>query len=216
MKGQMFLIGAIIVIVALLLIKNSINISEVLERKKFLESGLEKIEFGNIRSETLKSAYNAVNYTPNMTNVTNSFIAFTENKLAGRTVELDGVSVTAAYGNLTPSKDVPLNVTVFNFFQANLTQAILNLSTNYNSPITFTNVGSRRSAVSNFTLNLASSRNLSLWIYYAIENSESVTANATFLADTGAKTKLVGYFDLRMIGPRGEIRDRFSDTVNVN
>lgn len=217
-KGQVFLIGAIVVVIALVLIKTSINVADVLEKKKFLEAGLEKTEFSNIRSEVTKAAYNAINYTGNMTNVTNSFIAFSENKLSARTIQLDGVSVDATYGNLSASTNVPLNVTVYNFFDIALPQVVLNLSTNYNSPVTFNNLGPGQTASTQFTLNLASSQNITLMLYYQTPTSptENVVSNVTFLADVNRKTKFVDYFDLRYIDSRGELRDRFFDTVNVN
>ncbi len=213
-KGQMFIIGSIIVVVVLILIKTSIDISDVLEKKKFLETGLEKIEFSNIRNEIPKASFNAVNYSRNMTNTTNSFIDFVENKLSERTVQFDGAAVSSEYNNLTASTDTRLNVTVFNFFEVELIRAIFNLSTNYNLPQNFSNIPSGETRTANFTLNLASSRNLSLWIFYET-STEKIVANVTIPAEIG-KSKFVGYFDLRMASERGTIRDKFFETVDVN
>lgn len=214
MKGQMFLIGSIIVVIVLVLIKTSINVADVLEKKKFLEAGLEKREFANLRSEVVKASYNAVNYTQNMTNSTNSFVSFLESKLAGRTVTLDGVTVNSAYGNLTASTSIPLNVTFYNFFDVDVSRLILNLSTDYNLPVNFSSIAAGTTVATQFTLNLASTRNLSLWVFYELP-TEKVTANVTIPAEIG-KTKFVGYFDLRMVTERGTIRDRFFETVNVD
>lgn len=215
MKGQMFIIGSLIVVVILILLRTSINVGDVLEKKKFLEVGVEKLEFANLRSEIPKAAFNTINATQDTTNVTNSFIAFAEDKLSARTMRLDGLSINSAYGNLSASTNIPLNVTVFNFFDVDLTNVILNLSTNFAAPVNFSNVEPRGVRSTQFTLNLASSQNLTMWVFYQT-STESVTQNITILADTTRKTKFVGYFDLRMISDRGTIRDRFSETVNVN
>lgn len=215
MKGQMFLIGSIILVVALILIKTSINVDEVLEKKMFLESGLEKTEFANLRLEVPKSAYNSLNNTQNMTNITNAFIAFAENKLAGRTVRLDGVSINSAYGNLTASTSVPLNVTFFNFFDVDITAVVMNFSSNFSNPISLGLIPAGSSKFQNFTINTASSQNMTLWVLYQT-STESVVQNITIPADVGQKTKFVGYFDMRMTGERGTIRDRFNETVDIN
>ena len=214
-KGQMFLIGAVIVVVALVLIKTSINVAGVLEKKKFLEAGVERAEFSNIRGEVSKAAFNAKNYTLNMTNVTNGFIGFAESKLAGRTMQLDGATVDSAYGNLTASVNVPLNVTFYNFFDVDVNRVVLNLSTDFNSPVSFAAVPPGSTVSTQFTLNIGSSRNLTLWVFYETA-TESVQQNVTIPADVNSKTKFVGYFDLRMNSERGSVRDRFSETVNVN
>jgi len=210
----MFLIGSIIVVVTLVLIRTSIGVGDVLEKKKFLESGLERLEFANIRGEVPKSAFNAINYTQNMTNVTNAFVSFAENRLSGRTIQLDGVTVTSAYGTLAADSDRPLNVTFYNFFDVDVSRVVLNLSTNYGAPVSFTDVPPGATRSTQFTLNLASSQNLSLWVFYETQ-SEKVTGNVTIPATIG-KTKFVGYFDLRMVSERGTIRDRFVETVDVN
>lgn len=213
-KGQMFLIGAIMVVVTLVLIRTSIDVGDVLEKKSFLEAGLEELEFANIRSEVPKSAFNAINYTQNMTNVTNSFVSFAESKLSARSVQLDGVTVNSQYKNLTASSNILMNVTFYNFFDVDVSRAIVNLSTDYGAPITFNDIAPGATRATDFTLNLGSSQNLSLWVFYET-STEKVTANVTIPAEIG-KTKFVGYFDLRMNSERGTIRDRFAETVAVD
>jgi hypothetical protein len=118
------------------------------------------------------------------------------------------------YDNLRASTNTPLNVTLYNFFDAEVQRAILNLSTNFNSPITFTNVSAGAVKSTTFTLNLAASQNLTLWIFYEIPGA-SYVANATIPAEL-TKTKAVGYYDLRLKSERGTVSDRFSETINVN
>lgn len=213
-KGQMFLIGSIVVVVVMVLIRTAIDVSEILEKKKFLEAGIEKLEFENLRREVPKAAFNAVNFSRNMTNATNSFIAFAENKFERRIVDLDGVSISSAYGTLAASTNIPLNVTVYNFFDVEVSRAVLNLSTNFNSPVTLSDIEPGKTKGAQFTLNLASNQNLTLWAFYET-STEKVVANITIPARIG-KEKFVGYFDLRMSSERGDIRDRFFETVDIN
>lgn len=210
----MFIVGALIIIIVITLIKTSINVADVLEKKKFLESGVERLEFSNIRGEVAKSAYNAVNYSLNMTNVTNSFISFAESKLSGRNIRLDGVAVSSYYLNMTASTNIPINVTVYNFFDAELSRVVLNLSTNFAAPVNTTDLQPGSILYSNFTVNSGSSQNLTLWVFYETP-TERVVQNVTIPSVIG-KTKYVGYFDLKVSDDRGDIRDRFVETVDVN
>lgn len=210
----MFMIGAIIIITALVLIKTSIDVSDILEKKKFLESGVERLEFANLRYEVPKAAYNSLNSSVNMTNATNGFIAYAESKMAGRLVQLDGASVTVYYPNITASTNSPVNVTFYNFFDRDASRVIMNFSSNYNLPQNFSNVPAGQTRSFNFTVNTASSTNMSLWVFYEV-GSDRVTENITVPIDL-VKTRFVGFFDLRMTDDRGSLRDRFYETVNVN
>lgn len=214
MKGQMFIVGALIIIIVITLIKTGINIGEVLEKKKFLEAGVERLEFANIRGEVPKAAYNAVNQSINMTNLTNSFISFTESKLSGRNAQLDGVAVSSYYLNMTASTDIPLNVTLYNFFDTELSRVTLNLSTDFSSPSSTTSLQPGTTYFHDFTINSGSSQNLTLWVFYETP-TEKVVQNITIPSVIG-KTKYVGYFDLKMSDERGSLRDRFVETVDVN
>jgi len=213
-KGQMFIVGALIIIIVITLIKTSINVGDVLEKKKFLDSGVERLEFANIRGEVPKSAYNSVNQSLNTTNVTNAFISFVESKLAGRNVQLDGVAVSSYYLNMTSSVNIPLNVTVYNFFDVELSRVVLNLSTDFGSPASTANLQPGSAFRNDFTVNSASSQNLTLWVFYETP-TERVVQNVTIPSVIG-RTKYVGYFDLRMSDERGDVRDRFVETVDVN
>jgi hypothetical protein len=213
-KGQMFIVGALVIIIVITLIKTSINVAEVLEKKKFLEAGVERLEFANIRGEVPKAAYNAVNYSLNMTNVTNSFLSFTESKLSGRNIQLDGVAVSSYYLNMTASTNIPLNVTLYNFFDTDLSRVTLNLSNNFAAPINTTDLPAGSTFFGNFTVNSGSSQNLTLWVFYETP-TEKVVQNVTIPSVIG-KTKYVGYFDIRVSDDRGNIRDRFVETVDVN
>lgn len=214
MKGQMFVVGAIIIIIIITLIKTSINLADVLEKKRFLESGVGRLEFANLREEAPRAAHNALNYSLNATNVTGSFLAFAESKLAGRAISLDGVLVSAYYLNLSASTGVPLNVTVYNLFDTELSRVALNLSTDFGAPANATDLPAGATFFRNFTVNLASSQNLTLWVFYE-HAGERVVQNVTVPAVIG-KTKYVGYYDLRMSDDRGDIRDRFVDVLDVN
>lgn len=213
-KGQVFLIGAIIIVLVLVLIRTSINVAEVVQRKSFIEAGLEKIEFTNVRNEVPKAAYNAMNDTDSIANQTNSFIAFAEDKLNGRTLALDGVSVIAKYDSLQESTDTDLDVTLYNFFDAEMSRAIVNLSTDFNSPTQFNNTASGSSRFAQFTLNLGSSQNLTMWVFYEV-SGKTYVQNVTIPAEIG-KTRAVGYFDVRMTSERGTFSDRFSEVMRVN
>lgn len=213
-KGQVFLIGAIIIVLVLVLIRTSVNVADVVQRKNFIETGLERTEFDNIRSEVIKSASNAINDTQEIANETNSFVAFAEDKLNGRTLQLDGATVIVTYENLQESTDTDLDVTLYNFFDADMLNATLNLSTDFSSPTNFNTTAAGETESAQFTLNLGSSQNLTLWVFYEVSGRQYVQ-NVTIPAEI-SKTKSVVYADLRMTSERGTLSDRFSEVIHVN
>ena len=213
-KGQLFIIGAVVIITALVLIRTAIDVSEILEKKKFLEAGLERMEFENIRKELPKAASNSINDTQSMSNATNEFILFTDNHLIDRTIEFDGISINSLYVNLTASQAEDINVTVYNFFEEELSQVILNLSTDFNSPVTLNNVAAGEVRETSFSINIASTQDLTLWAFYNTPTGD-IVHNITLNAEIDA-TKFIPYFDIRMTDERGELRDRFTETLEIN
>ena len=212
-KGQMFIIGAVVIITALVLIRTAIDVNEILEKKKFLEAGVERMEFENIRKELPKAASNSINDTQSIANATNGFVSFAEERLIGRTVEFDGITISSLYVNLTASQAEDINVTVYNFFDESVSQVVLNLSTDFGSPVTLSDIAADEVRETSFTVNLASTQDLTLWTYYTTPTGDIVN-NITINAEIDA-TKFIPYFDIRMAGERGELRDRFIETIEI-
>lgn len=213
-KGQIFIIIAIIMVVALVLIRTSLNLTKILENKRFLELGLERLEFQNIRNEmtkTLQVSYNQSNISDNV----NSFMKFAKDSFASRTTTMSGIAVTAMFPNVTLSVGIlvpiPLNVTVLNYFDDDLTN--LNLTFN-NVKQAFTSVPKSSRVVTNFTFTTGNDVNYSLTMNYT-SGSLNGTENITIPVEIG-KTKFIGFFDIRISSTRLEQRDKFTEIVTLN
>lgn len=208
MKGQMFLIIAIIVIVTIILLKNSLNITKILEAKKFLESGVDRLEFENIENELIKTIQISYNQSANMTNNVNDFLKFTRNVLQGRAIDFKGIFVETIHPSVSAGTDTPLNITVFNLLKENMN--FLNLTLNTNN-LTFSNIGDSGMLSTNFTINTYTSQNYTLTVFYNTSTKNSTeTVNIPI---TIGKSKFIAFFDLRMISLRSENRDKFIQTI---
>ena len=217
MKGQMFMIGSVIVVVFLILIRTSTDVSQILEKKKFLEAGVEKAEFDNIRSEIPKSAFNMINNTRvvgssfQVVNESIYFINFTEDKVESRNIQFDGVTVGAWYLGL--GSPVRVNFSFHNFFETNVSTLILNITNMPPQSINDTRPG--QTVDTSITQGGSPpGGNETLWIYYRTP-TESVTYSMPIELEAGT-TKYFGYFDLRTATDRGDIRDRFTETVEIS
>ena len=209
-KGQIFIIIAVITIVVIVLLKTSLNLTGILEDKRFLELGLERLEFQNLRSELTKVvqvSYNQTNISDNM----NDFVRFSKDSFSSRSNILTGIVLTATFPNITQNVDMPLNVTVMNYLDEDL--ASLNLTFN-NTKLSFASVGKSSAFTTSFTFRTLSDINYSLIMNYT-GSSVNSTENITIPVQIGT-TKLVGFFDMRISSGRLEQRDKFTETVVLN
>lgn len=212
MKGQIYLIIAIVMIITLVLIKNALNLTTILENKRYLESGLERLEFQNLRREVMKAARLSYNQTQNITNNVNDFWKFARNSFAARVVELRGLTVQSQFPTVTASTDTDLNVTVLNALQTNLQQ--LNLSFSYDgSSDNRTDIGDLTTVTTTFTFNTASDVNYTLTVFYKT-SEENRTESITIPVEIG-KSKYIGFYDIRFSSDRLDQKDRFTETFTL-
>lgn len=114
MKGQIYLIIAIIVITILVTLKNSVDTTALLENERHLEISLEREQFQNIKDEI----YNTVSFTANQPQNINSnldnFVEYSRLKLRSRTYDLNGLMVQTIYPAPSSGVDTRINVSVLN------------------------------------------------------------------------------------------------------
>lgn len=97
MKGQIFLIISIIVSITLIILKSNLNIKSILEAKRFLEIGIERKEFENLRNEFLKLTQ--INSSKDMEEKTEDFLRFLRNSYDSRLMEFRGILINFYYSN---------------------------------------------------------------------------------------------------------------------
>lgn len=209
-KGQIFIIIAVVTIVVIVLIKTSLNLISILENKRFVELGLERLEFQNLRKELSKLLQVSYNLTNISTNV-NDFMSFAKEAFLNRATILTGIGLTASFTQVTRNIDIPLNVTVMNYLDEDIVS--LNLSFN-NSQQNFTSFAKSSVLVTNFTFTTQSDVNFSLILNYTATSLNS-SENITIPVEINT-TKFVGFFDVKISSYRLEQRDKFTETIILN
>ncbi len=204
MKGQLFIIAAIIIVIILVSLRGSLNILQVINDKRVLESDLLQIEFQNLRLETLKVSINSYNQSQNITQNLIGFLAFAKNSFSGRNMDLQGLAAITSYPTVVASQNTQLNVTIYNFFDQPINTLILNFS-NPSTVQTVQNLNPFTSYSTNFTFNIASNTNQVLWIYYNF-TTETDVQNVTISLEIG-KSRQTNFFDLRLQGTNGQQSD---------
>jgi len=210
MKGQFFLISGLIIIVVLLLIKSSLNLAQIIENKKYLEMGLERKEFSNIRDELVETV--ELSYNKNETGNMEKYIVYVRQRLKPRTIDLNGLAVESSFKKVISGSNTGLNVTVFNFLGETIQS--LNLTFSYDgSSQVFSNVADNSSVKKDFTFSTTSDVNYTLTVNYTT-STETRRYSVQIPVQIG-KSKFIGFFNLRMNSLRGENRDEFSKVVET-
>jgi len=194
-KGQMFLIMSAVTFIVLILLKNSINISDILQNKRELEVRFEKEYFSNIVDE-MKGVVGISFY--NQDNITNNvfdFGNFIRRKMKERTQDFDFLYV----GLVTAGIDNNMSVKVINLL---------------NKPINATLRLNSSDIVNNSEMADASS-----WeIYYIITEGSgyviTVGYNDTYRENITINTKInksvyVGFFDITLYGAKTTYKEKF-------
>jgi hypothetical protein len=210
MKGQMFIITALIMIVVIVGLKNTLSFQNILENQRHLVAGFDFLEFGNIRTEMINVLQMSYNSPTNMTNNLNNFNGFVHDVLSTKTVEFDSLLVETYYPLLLASTNTVVNVTVYNSLGTDM--KFLNLTFNGASQ-TFS-LSDRNILRTGFTLNTGVSNNQTLTIFY---NTSSASQTETVIIPaTIGNSKYVAFFDIRYISNRGQQSDKFTNTITLS
>ena len=210
MKGQFFLISGAIVIVVLFLIKSSLNLSQIIEKKLSLETSMEREEFLNIKNGLIKTV--EYSYNKNESEKIENFLKYVKKRLEARTLELEGIAIEASYRNVTAGYNISLNVTVFNFLGENISSLNLTFSYDGSSQI-FSNIADGMSVNTDFVFNTSSNVNYTLSVNFTT-SKENKFHNITIPVEM-EKSKFISFFSLIMVGWGTENRDEFSKVVEI-
>lgn len=201
----MFIVMSIVIIVLMVMLKSGLNLSKIMENKRYMESGLERLEFQNIRSEMVKTMQ--ICYSQgNMSGCLDDFFKFSKRSLNARAVDLNGYLVKSTYSS--PETNSRLNVTVLNGLGEEMNT--LNLTLNSSTQI-FKSIQDVSAVETSFTI--STNLNYTLTVFYNT-SSENRTETITIPVVSG-KGRFITFFDLRMVSNRAELRDKFTETVNL-
>lgn len=209
MKGQVFIIAALIIIVTIVGLKSSLSFQSILENQRHLVASLESLEFNNIRSEMTKTLQISFNSSTNMTNNLINFNSFVRDVLSSKSVEFDSLIVTSYIPTVVANANTPINVTVYNSLGTGI--SFINLTLNGTSN-TYS-VSDRNRITSSFTINTSVNVNQTLTLFYNT-SSTSQTETVTLPMIIGS-SKFVTFFDIRYISNRGQQSDKFTNTITM-
>jgi hypothetical protein len=208
MKGQFFLISALVVVVVLSLIKSSLNLTQIIEKKRSLEVSMERKEFSNIRQGLIKTV--EYSYNKNESEKIENYIVYVRKRLKARAADLSGIAIESNLRDVTEGSLSSLNVTIFNFLGDII--KVLNLSFSCDGSSQFSNIPDNSSIKVDFTF-IGQDENCSLAVNYKTSKEEE---NYEILIPVEiGKDKFIGFFDLRMRGLIVESRDEFSKVVEI-
>ncbi len=210
MKGQMYIILAILVITALILLRISMNLNSILESNTDLQSNLDSLELQNIEKgikQSLASSYFLSNASDNV----NYFIEFARSAEGSRGNTLGGISMQSSYPNVT-SGNITMNTSVHNFLGFNISNLTLYWSGDGSSQ-SFSNVADNatQAMVFNFTAGNAS---YTLSLNYTVSGSTTIR-NITVPINV-SMSRFVGYYKVALSTPQSSPTDEFTSTVVLN
>lgn len=205
------MIIGIITIMFLIMLRISFDLTKIIESKRYLELGLEREQFKNIRSEVLKSISISYHKKENITKNVEDFLRFSRDHLKREAIDFNSFVVGSLYPNVSVNTDTRLNVSILNF----LGTEIQNLDLTFNSSTkNFTSVKDGSTIETYFIFNTSSDINYTLTTYY-LTSYENRTENITIPVEIG-KSKFIGFFDLRLISDRLEQKDKFTQTYTLD
>jgi hypothetical protein len=198
MKGQMFLLAAIIIVTALFIIRISIKTPNIIEETKALELTFEKNIFDNLQTEFKDVARYSSNYKLNITGNVFDFGNFTRDKM----VEHGLTSEFLFVGSLANTSNSIMNVSL-----VNLLRQTINASLNLNGTVkTNTDIdGQKWDTYFSFT----PGSTYVLTISYNNTYSENVTIKTKVDKDV-----FVGFFDLTLESSDATYKNKFSETYS--
>lgn len=209
MKGQMFIVAALVMIITIVGLKDSLSLQKILENQRHLVSGLDSLEFQNIRSEMTRVLENGFNSTSSMNDDLNNFNSFVKDSLQTKNIEFDSLLVEAYYPVLQPSTDAVVNVTVLNSLGTDM--KFLNITFNgTSSTFALSNGNILRTS---FTINTAVSINQTMTIFYNTSTS-SQTETVTIPLTLGS-SKYVAFYDIRYISSSSQQSDKFTTVLTL-
>lgn len=210
MKGQMFIIAALIMIVVIIGLKANLSFQNILENERHLAAGFDSQEFSNIRNEMTRVLQLSFNSPLNMTNNLNNFNSFVHDVLSTKSVEFESLLVESFYLNLAAGTDTTLSVTVNNLLGTDMKS--LNLT--FNGTTQAFLLPNQNTLTATFTINTQASTNQTLTISYSTY-STSQTETVTIPLTIGS-SKYVTFYDIRYISNGGQQSDKFTNAITLS
>ncbi len=213
MKGQMYLILAIIIVTILVVMRISINIGDILESNRHIESNLNNLELQNMKKEITQALINSYSLSNRSENI-NHFIDFVRSSELDRGNKISGISVQSDYPNVTDSSTITMNTSVHNFLGSQIENLTLVWSFDSSSK-SFSNVPDNSTQHNiTFDFNMASDANYTLSVNYTVSNS--TTSKSISIPVEIGNSKFIGFYIVSFSVDQDTLTREFTNTAILN
>lgn len=212
MKGQAYLILAILITATLVILRLSLSESSILQNNQQLQANLDSLELKNMEKGIRQAL--TIGYTmPNRSSNVNTFIDFVRSSESARGNTLSGLSIQSTYPNVTGGSNATMNTSIYNFLGASISNLTLTWSYDNSSQI-FTNLTDNTTQSTTFTFNTNSNVNYTLSAYYTVSNI-TTSRNITIPVTIGT-SKFAGFYTLTLSTSQSTPVDEFTNTAILN
>ena len=205
MKGQAFLLTAMIIISLLVALRGFATVQQISSEREILDVLLEDLVFKNVENEVDEIIPVSADTPRILSDNSIDFLNFTRRGNDGHSFDFRVLFV----GVLANSTNQTMNITVFQFLRENNLNVTIRLNTS-TEQTNRTLLNDSGIWINNFTFTRGEAYNLTLWL-----PDEDYQENITFQT-RGGKDTYTGFFDLRLFSERAEHRSRFSQTVKIS
>lgn len=197
MKGQSFLIMAIIFIIILALIKLTIKFYQFQDDRSLI------LEFENVKEEVIKSVEYSIYEKENITKNLESFVEFARNSLKRKALDFESLLVEITVPDVLENNE--LNISIKNLLGCEI--VFLNITFSYdNSTKEFTRIIDGEKINTSFTFFTNQNKNYSLIVFYKTPYTQSLE-EINIEVEVG-KNKFIGFFDIRLESKNARLRDK--------
>ncbi|MEM7825422.1 MAG: hypothetical protein QW412_01005 [Candidatus Aenigmatarchaeota archaeon] len=202
MKGQSFLITAIIFIMVLVLIKSSIIFQQPQEETLIF------FEFENLKEEVIKSVEYSVYEKENITKNLENFIEFSRSSFRRKALDFKSLILEVSVPNALESNE--LNISIKNLLGCEI--IFLNLTFN-NSAKIFESIEDGEKINTSFLFSQNQNRNYNLTIFYKTPYTQDFE-ELEIEVEIG-KNKFLGFFDVMIEGKNIKLKDKIMKTYEL-
>jgi len=210
MKGQFFIIAAIITILILVLIKTNTQIGKIMETKRYVEANLESKELVNMEEQLEKVL--SYSFNKNIFSNAKKFLRYAKLSFFGKGKELKILSIANKYENAVAGTANTLEVEILNLLGTTISQLNVSFSYDFTQNKTFENVEENETIYTTFTFSFTVPENYTLYVTY-LTPSEQKTYSVRIPIEEGSK--FVGYFDIRLEGFVSKNEDEMRIEVEI-
>lgn len=199
-KGQMFLIISVIIVLTLIMLKTSVNLTDIFQKKREMEGKFDKEIFENFKNEFIKTIEISYHQPSNISRNVFDFANFTRKKMKERLFTFKLLYV----GSITPKSGTNMNVTLINLLDNPINASLsLNGSIQNND-----NMIDSSDWKTTFVINPGQNYVLT------VSHNNTYQNNITIETESGI-SRYIAFFDMSLSDLETTYKDKFQKTYTL-